>query len=75
MWPIFWTYRCSDLQPDLAGWRHPLWLGSDDWPGEDIENDSGTYWRRTIVTRIPGRRYLVTAIPIRLRHKEGNTDA
>lgn len=62
---LFWLLPCNPLQPELHGWRRPLWLGSDNWPGDD----SGTYWRTTLVIRIPGRQYLIIAIPIRRRHK------
>jgi hypothetical protein len=61
---LAWIYNCDQLQPELQGWRRPIWRGSDDWPGDD------TYWRRTVVLRIPGRRYLVVAVPIRRKHKE-----
>lgn len=68
MRPLAWTYRCEALQPELAGWRHPVWRGSDDWPG----TKDGRYWRSTIAIRIPSRRYLIIAIPIRRKHTEGN---
>jgi len=61
---LTWIYHCDRLQPELTGWRHPIWRGSDDWPGDDTD----TYWRRTIVIRIPGQRYLVVAVPIRRKH-------
>lgn len=61
---LAWIYHCDGLQPELSGWKRPLWRGSDDWPGDDTD----TYWRRTIVLRIPARRYLVVAIPIRRKH-------
>lgn len=60
-----WTYRTEDMSEEFRGWRHPLWRGSDDWPGDDEDR----YWRRTIVVRIPGRRYLVAAVPIKRKHK------
>lgn len=59
-----WTYRTEDMSEEFTGWRHPLWRGSDDWPGDDEDR----FWRRTIVARIPGWRYLVIAVPIRRKH-------
>ena len=69
MWPLVWIYKCEQLQPALTGWRRPVWLGSDEWAGGDVET---TKWRRTIAVRLPGRRYLIVAIPIRLSHKENH---
>lgn len=66
MTDLVWICNCDCMTEEYQGWRKPLWRGSDDWPGDSTD----TYWRRTIVLRIPGRRYLVVAIPIRRKHKE-----
>jgi len=68
---LVWTIPCSRLQPEYAGWRHLIWMGTDDWPSTTIDllAATDTYWRRTIVLRIPGRQYLIIAIPIRRKHK------
>jgi hypothetical protein len=67
---LAWTIPCHRLQPEYAGWKRPIWRGTDDWPADTIDllAAADTYWRRTIVIRVPGRRYLVIAIPIRRKH-------
>lgn len=61
---LVWIYHTRSMTEEYQGWRHPLWRGSDDWPGDD----TGRYWRRTVVIRIPAHRYLIVAVPFRRRH-------
>ncbi|PRY56461.1 hypothetical protein [Glycomyces artemisiae] len=62
---LVWVLPTAGMGEEFRGWRHPLWRGSDDWPGDDEDR----YWRRTIVVRIPGRRYMVVTVPIRRRYR------
>lgn len=62
---LVWIYHARTMTEEYQGWSRPIWRGSDDWPGDDTD----TYYRRTLVFRIPGKRYLIIAVPIRRRHR------
>lgn len=65
--PRVWTYPAGAMTRGWQGWRHPVWIGSDEWPGSP-----DTHWRPTLVLRVPGRRYLVIVLPFRLRLPRGD---
>lgn len=64
--PWIWTYDVERLQDEYQGWRKPVWVGATGWVNDDDE----LHYLPTLVVRVPGKKYVVIALPIKKRIKD-----
>lgn len=65
-----WTYRTQTLQPELQGWKKPIWFGSAGWHDDEDE----VYWARTVAIRVPWKRYVIVKMPFKRKFEDVDYD-